>query len=370
MANQGPMNTSIFSYSSEIQFGYFGWPSVGIGRDGTLLVGASGFRNAHVCPFGKAVLSRSADGGKTWSEPIIAVKSLLDVRDVGILPLDNGQFLMSYFTSDTRCYYPSGKHAMPNRIDFRGLIDSWTECEVAESLGSFCRIVNGDGSLSLAYPCPVSAPHGPVKLSDGRLLYLGHCFGKPLPEDGRIHFSMKTFSDDGIQAWSSSDHGRSWNILCEDVLAKHAGKELRFCEPHVIELKDGSLFGMMRGEAPDKHFSMWKIFSRDGGFTWTAPEYVSHGSPPHLLRLSSGAIVCSFGFRRSLFGERAIFSSDEGKTWKNEVILRGDGYGPDLGYPCTVEFPDGRLLTVYYQQVGHENHCGIHCTVWTPPPAI
>ncbi len=28
--------------------------------------------------------------------------------------------------------------------------------------------------------------------------------------------------------------------------------------------------------------------------------------------------------------------------------------GPDLGYPCTVEFPDGRLLTVYYQQVGHE----------------
>ncbi len=186
---------------------------------------------------------------------------------------------------------------------------------MAESLGSFCRIVNGDGSLSLAYPCPVSAPHGPVKLSDGRLLYLGHCFGKPLPEDGRIHFSMKTFSDDGIQAWSSSDHGRSWNILCEDVLAKHAGKELRFCEPHVIELKDGSLFGMMRGERPTNISPCGRFFHATAGHM-EAPEYVSHGSRPHLLRLSSGAIVCSFGFRRSLFGERAISAPMKGKRGK------------------------------------------------------
>ena len=37
-------------------FGYFGWPSVARLGDGTLVAGASGLRQSHVCPWGKSVL--------------------------------------------------------------------------------------------------------------------------------------------------------------------------------------------------------------------------------------------------------------------------------------------------------------------------
>ena len=48
---------------------YIGWPTVARTAAGELLVVFSGDRQAHVCPFGKTQLVRSADGGRTWSAP-------------------------------------------------------------------------------------------------------------------------------------------------------------------------------------------------------------------------------------------------------------------------------------------------------------
>ena len=35
---------------------YFGWPSVARLQDGSLMTVASGFRIAHICPFGKVIV--------------------------------------------------------------------------------------------------------------------------------------------------------------------------------------------------------------------------------------------------------------------------------------------------------------------------
>ena len=43
------------------KFGYFGWPSIARQDDGTLIVAASGFRNQHVCPWGRTVVCKSHD---------------------------------------------------------------------------------------------------------------------------------------------------------------------------------------------------------------------------------------------------------------------------------------------------------------------
>ena len=43
------------------------------------------------------------------------------------------------------------------------------------------------------------------------------------------------------------------------------------------------------------------------------------------------------------------YSSDNGKTWGEAIIISGDGKGGDLGYPSTVELPDSTLLTVWYE---------------------
>ena len=64
---------------------YFGWPSIARLQDGSLMIGASGFRIAHVCPFGKVIVSRSYDEGKSRTAPEVVVDTPLDERDSGIL---------------------------------------------------------------------------------------------------------------------------------------------------------------------------------------------------------------------------------------------------------------------------------------------
>ena len=75
-----------------------------------------------------------------------------------------------------------------------------------------------------------------------------------------------------------------------------------------------------------------------------------HGSPPHLLQHSSGAVLCTYGYRKGHYGQRAMISRDGGQSWEYDLILRDDGPGRDLGYPSNVELADGSVFTVYYQQ--------------------
>ena len=95
----------VYARPDDDPFGYFGWPTAAKGENGEIRVVVSGFRAAHVCPFGKTVLFRSADEGKTWSAPAVIGNSMIDDRDAGILPLPGGKALVSWFTSDTRTYF-------------------------------------------------------------------------------------------------------------------------------------------------------------------------------------------------------------------------------------------------------------------------
>ncbi|MEZ4734375.1 MAG: sialidase family protein [Caldilineaceae bacterium] len=47
-------------------------------------------------------------------------------------------------------------------------------------------------------------------------------------------------------------------------------------------------------------------------------------------------------------GISAKLSNDDGATWGEEIILRADGGNHDIGYPRTVQRPDGAIVTVYY----------------------
>ena len=94
--------------------------------------------------------------------------------------------------------------------------------------------------------------------------------------------------------------------------------------------------------------------SFDGGLSWSASRPTQMpGYPAHLLRLRNGWLLASYGRRVAPMGERACISIDEGKTWdvKNEIILsnavpQNPGH---LGYPSSIQLPDGTIWTVYYQ---------------------
>ncbi|MGH9341088.1 MAG: sialidase family protein [Acidobacteriota bacterium] len=109
--------------------------------------------------------------------------------------------------------------------------------------------------------------------------------------------------------------------------------------------------------------------SQDNASSWSYEQEVSRtgrGNPPALIRLRDGRLVLSYGYRAEPYGIRARISSDQGRTWEKEIILREDGGNWDLGYPRTVERPDGKLVTVYYFNDHADRERYIAATIWDP----
>jgi hypothetical protein len=111
--------------------------------------------------------------------------------------------------------------------------------------------------------------------------------------------------------------------------------------------------------------------SQDNGSTWSymnrpVADTGKGGNPPTLNRLSDGRLCMIYGYRNAPYGMRAKLSQDNGLTWEDEIILRSDGGSHDIGYPRTVERPDGTLVTVYYYNDAMGGSCYIAATLWKP----
>jgi len=140
----------------------------------------------------------------------------------------------------------------------------------------------------------------------------------------------------------SADGGKSWQP--PTPIARAPGR--LFEEPAAAALDDGTVLVMMRESTTDR---LYQCRSEDGGASWSEPADTGIvGCPPHLLQLSDGRLLCTYGFRYFPFEIRCVLSDDRGVTWSQPVTIR-TGLGVlDIGYPSTVELAPGRLLTVYY----------------------
>ena len=329
---------------------YIGWPTVGKAPNGDLLTVFSGDRDEHICPWGKVQLIRSADGGNTWSEPETICNSSIDDRDSGILLLDDGTLLLTWFTSVAyRDYIRDRANLDPASRKFRWhLHDETISPSLAnEQLGAFTRR-STDGGRTWEPPVrtPCSAPHGPIQLRDGRLLYVG--------KSGDVDQADLGPGVGKIVAAESTDRGRSWRVIGE-VPFPEGMNVLRLChEPHTVETDDGRIVAQIRHEWPgrsDGPRESIQTESTDGGRTWTEPRPVGlDGFPPHLLRLSDGKLLSTYAKRTGELGEYACLSDNQGRTWDvaNEIKLAGH-WSADIGYPSSVQLPDGTILTAYYQ---------------------
>ncbi|NKB71377.1 MAG: exo-alpha-sialidase [Candidatus Latescibacteria bacterium] len=348
-------------------YGYFGWPTLARMDDGMLIAAASGLRNAHVCPFGRNVVCFSHDEGRTWTAPRVVNDSPLDDRDTGALSLGGGKLLLSWFTTD-------------NRRQLDGLDDavarSWapgvagvTDAVAAAWVGAWtCSSDDAGQTWNKPVKAPLTTPHGPIRLSSGDLLF----FGKEFLVD------MEGFrgGQGAIGAAKSPDGGTTWERLGKVPLYP-GSPEGAYHEPHVAELPGGRLLGLIRlsgaqeelGRLGLTNFSLLQTVSDDGGHTWTPAEPLGfHGSPPHLLVHSSGALVCVYGSRLKPYGQRLMVSQDGGDSWTYDYILRADGPDSDLGYPSTVELGDGSLLSLYYQKPDSvRDKCALLWTRWALP---
>ena len=352
----------VASYPSDF-FGYFGWPTVARTGEGMLGVAASGLRNGHICPFGRTVFCASLDDGATWTPPAVINDFPIDDRDAGVCCPGGDRIVVSWFSSDTRISLPPGRMDVwkDRGIDDPQLRDIYTaglmritDRTAKRRAGNWIR-TSPDRGESWGEPVRVSvtAPHGPIVLNDGRLFF----FGKGhLGELGNT-----TQLDAGIGAIVSDDRGGNWTPL-GTVPLLDGTDATNYYEPHAVQLGEGRFLGLIRvQDGIEKgrlekigitNFSMAQTLSDDGGITWSKTRMLNfHGSPPHIFRHSTGILVCVYGYRLKPFGQRAMFSRDEGDTWEYDWIIRDDGPDIDLGYPSSVELPDGSIFTVYYQKL-------------------
>lgn len=317
---------------------YHGWPTVAITKDGELLAAASGNRQMHVCPYGRSFLYRSTDGGRTWTGPEILSQGPVDDRDTGLCVAADGSILINYFTS-LCALYAKWEHDPAWDAIKRGIT-----LDILEREHGFWMRRSTDGGITWSekYRTPVNNPHGPTLLKSGRLFMPGKDLDPAVGTEARMAA--------GMSAAVSDDNGVTWQIL--SAIPAPQGHDLKLCcELHAAEAADGTIIVQIRNHNT-KGGTTWQTESADGGMTWSEPHYICDGFPSHLLTLKDGRILTTYGWRKSPCGIHAMISEDNGKTWGEELIIRTDAPNWDLGYPSTVEMPDGSFFTLWYESNG------------------
>ena len=305
----------------------YAWPGI-VKVSGDEVIVAASERLQHCCPYGREVIVRSNDAGKSWSLPQEVYNSELDDRDSNLSVTQDGTLILGWFTSTA---FEGHWKERANRVTKKmreELTGSWMCC--SKDFGD-----TWEAPLRM----PVGAHISPVVLSDGSLLTIG--------EDAQ--------NQAGLSVYKSVDMGSSWQkastISCRKSWREDAKREMPFLnENHVLEVSPGKLIGMFRSDPVGDGY-LYQCSSDDYGETWTSPHKTEiWGYPPQLLRLQNGAIMCTYSYRREPYSIRAVFSYDNGNTWDTDniqTLYQWDDQ-PDMGYPSSIELSPGKILTVFY----------------------
>ena len=272
----------------------------------------------------------------------------------------------------------------------------WLEGKIAvRALKLFVQYSEDEGQTWVRREWPVPGFRQVMAFSRGTML-----------EDGTVLvpvYGMDTDGNGRNMVWRSGPDGKTgWRLLSMGTQTQ----DMHINESAFVETEPGRVLALSRN-ASGYFTQMW---SDDGGRNWSEPlltDIWGPHSPPHLMRLQDGRILCTYGYRRQPMGIRAVLSSDGGETWdtENTVILREDGgtptqsmaiteppnleslrlsgdefrkrvgatvirgyyqpenARPDLGYAISTQLEDGTILSVYYITLDDGiTHCA--CTRW------
>jgi hypothetical protein len=296
----------------------------------------------HVGIAGRLELVRSRDGGVTWLPPSVIVDSEWDDRNpaVGVAP--DGTLVVAY--GRYSCYDEHG-HWDPQ-----------------VGRGDTLLIRSQDGGHSWEPPRLLNfeplngrSPYGRMlSFPDGAL---GMCiYGAPIgstPPAGGREAAYLIRSTDGGLTWG--DPSLVDEHSSETAFLRFPDATLRSSGASSLRSTSGELLAAMRSERTPSHISVRR--SADDGRTWSNPVRATEPAehPAHLTLLSNGWVLMAYGHRREPFGVQGMVSRDRGKTWDGtrKLIYNDDRPAGDCGYPSTVRFADGALLTVYYSAGDH-----------------
>ncbi len=335
---------------------YSGWPTLAKRSNGQLVLVASGTRESHVCPFGSVQLYRSNDQGQSWLLPQTILDTPIDDRDAGILETDKGTLLATTFTSNA--YVSILEKARKEGNWEAARLRQWeaahqrvTAEQLQQTLGTWMiRSTDGGITWSKPYDSILNSPHGPIQLASGNQLYAGKHLWR---------------EDSYIGTVISRDDGKSWERQAR-IPTREGDDPAKYHELHAVEAPSGKLIVHIRNHNARHAGETLQSESTDGGASWSTPHSIGvWGFPSHLLRLSDGRLLMSYGYRRGSLGNRARLSEDEGKSWSEPITLSEGAANHDLGYVTTVELQAGQFLSVWYEKMAGSTRAVLRQTRWS-----
>lgn len=264
----------------------------------------------------------SRDKGKTWSETdqlVLENEGGMNVMSVSLLRLHSGEIALFYLRKNS-----------------------------VEDCKPMMRISNDEGKTWSAPQSCITDKEGYFVLNNDRVIQLED--QTLLMAVAQHNFPGGNFSGYGkLFAYSSSDNGKTWKSSKEVVNPD----SIRFQEPGLVELKDGSILMFIRTDAGVQCYTR----STDQGMNWTIPvksSLISPVSPATIERIpSTGDLVAvwnnNISLDPSVSGQRTplnvAISRDEGLSWSNLRTIESD---PDGWYCYTaMQFVKGYMLLGY-----------------------
>ncbi|MDP7050703.1 MAG: sialidase family protein [Verrucomicrobiota bacterium] len=276
----------------------------------------------HAPTGGRSMLTRSRDGGKTWSKPRTILDLKWDDGPCGLLRCNDGTLVCTIGVQASWYGYPKA----PARF----------KDELGGANTAQCSIRSADNGKTWSQPVFLKSPGTFYERSHVQLVQL---------PNGRIlwptYFSSAGTSGKLAGAiHQSKDRGKSWSLLSVfdrkgDTADTASASAANIDEPALGRLPDGRLFLVCR---PDGG----RFFSKDGGRTWRYDgRLVTKGKfkAPRVFVLKDGTIVVVATYRNL----QVWLGRNAGRDWTGPLTLDPKSYG----YPGGTKLPDESLLISY-----------------------
>lgn len=310
---------------------------------------------------GRVMVTRSTDGGATWSTPIELYRPQYwrdangnpngaSAMSVGMTTLRDGTILLPFSEVRTNGVFYNREAVM----------------FVARSTDSGRTWSGLTTPIRSPQPIRETFQYGRiVELSDGTLL---------MPEWGALNLTADW--RDNPEPWRagilrSTDGGSTWSSFSTIAFDPNVSFDAVFNggpnETSIEQLRDGRLVAAVRYFNPLEQFNvnmsrrLYVAYSSDRGLTWGAPQALNlQAQSPSLTQtpcsagLGGTTTKLALGYRAitPTFGAGAIsVSYNGGVTWQGQLLLQNpSGASFTSSYPAFQDLGGGRMIAVFMGQ--------------------
>lgn len=314
-------------------------PVAVIGTDGTLYLNTLVSRSADFT-LGDLVVSRSQDGGRTWSDPLVAYQGpnaqlFPDKNWMAINPYPGTATFNRLVITYTAFTYNAAGQTISNHIQALTSRDqgtTWSQPVSITPVGS-----SNQGSI-------------PLFLPDGTLIVVYFTFAGSSANNGRVDCKRST---DGGATWPSAERTVIANVSCYDDPETRDGVFL----PAATTARDTGTIFVAMSLLQQSQPRIVVVRSADGGQTWSAPVTVSDNPTgagvmnPSIAASPDGrTVLVTFYDKRhgpgfsnyvDLYG---ALSLDAGTTWSHNIRLTDLSSDVRLAQPTSRGFMLGDYL--------------------------